>query len=95
MGPRLALARRMSRQGARWRESVRLDCRGHEARREHNEYLLILAGAVSVIFGIIVLAAPGAGALGLIWAIGAYSIAFGVLARRSPVAIAEKSSRVN
>ena len=44
-----------------------------------NEYLLILAGAVSVIFGIIGLAAPGAGALGPIWAIGAYSIAFGVL----------------
>jgi uncharacterized membrane protein HdeD (DUF308 family) len=44
-----------------------------------NEWLLILAGAVSVVFGIIVLLAPGAGALGLIWAIAAYSIAFGVL----------------
>jgi uncharacterized membrane protein HdeD (DUF308 family) len=44
-----------------------------------NEWLLILAGAVSVLFGIIVLVAPGAGALGLIWAIGAYSIVFGVL----------------
>jgi uncharacterized membrane protein HdeD (DUF308 family) len=32
-----------------------------------------------VIFGIIVLVAPGAGALGLIWVIGAYSIAFGIL----------------
>ena len=44
-----------------------------------NEWMLILAGALSVIFGIIVLAAPGAGALGLIWAIGAYSIVFGAL----------------
>jgi len=44
-----------------------------------NEWLLILAGALSVIFGIIVLIAPGAGALGLVWAIGAYSIAFGIL----------------
>jgi uncharacterized membrane protein HdeD (DUF308 family) len=44
-----------------------------------NEWWLILAGALSVIFGIIVLVAPGAGALGLIWVIGAYSIAFGVL----------------
>jgi uncharacterized membrane protein HdeD (DUF308 family) len=44
-----------------------------------NEWLLILAGAVSVIFGIIVLVAPGAGALGLIWAIGAYSIAGALL----------------
>jgi uncharacterized membrane protein HdeD (DUF308 family) len=44
-----------------------------------NEWWLILAGALSVIFGIIVLLAPGAGALGLIWVIGAYSIAFGIL----------------
>src|SRR5918992_1526161 len=44
-----------------------------------NEWWLILAGALSVIFGIIVLVAPGAGALGLIWVIGAYSIAFGIL----------------
>jgi uncharacterized membrane protein HdeD (DUF308 family) len=44
-----------------------------------NEWWLILAGAVSVLFGIIVLIAPGAGALGLIWAIGAYSIVFGIL----------------
>ena len=44
-----------------------------------NEWMLILAGALSVIFGIVVLAAPGAGALGLVWAIGAYSIVFGGL----------------
>jgi uncharacterized membrane protein HdeD (DUF308 family) len=34
---------------------------------------------MSVIFGIIVLVAPGAGALGLVWAIGAYSVVFGIL----------------
>ena len=44
-----------------------------------NEWWLILAGALSVIFGLVVLLAPGAGALGLIWAIAAYSIVFGVL----------------
>jgi uncharacterized membrane protein HdeD (DUF308 family) len=44
-----------------------------------NEWLLILAGAMSVIFGIVVLVAPGAGALGLVWAIGAYSVVFGIL----------------
>jgi uncharacterized membrane protein HdeD (DUF308 family) len=44
-----------------------------------NEWWLILAGAMSVIFGIIVLVAPGAGALGLVWAIGAYSVVFGIL----------------
>lgn len=44
-----------------------------------NEWWLILAGAISVVFGLIVMIAPGAGALGLIWAIAAYSIVFGVL----------------
>lgn len=43
-----------------------------------NEWWLILGGVLSVIFGLIVLFAPGAGALGLIWAIAAYSIAFGI-----------------
>ena len=31
-----------------------------------------------MLFGVIVLIAPGAGALGLIWVIGAYSIVFGI-----------------
>jgi uncharacterized membrane protein HdeD (DUF308 family) len=44
-----------------------------------NEWWLILAGALSVIFGLIVLIAPGAGALGLIWMIATYSIIFGVM----------------
>ena len=32
-----------------------------------------------MVFGLIVLFAPGAGALGLIWAIASYSIVFGIL----------------
>jgi uncharacterized membrane protein HdeD (DUF308 family) len=44
-----------------------------------NEWLLILAGVLSVLFGLAVLIMPGAGALGLVWAIGAYSIVFGAL----------------
>ena len=32
-----------------------------------NEWMLILGGVVSVLFGLIVLIAPGAGALGLVW----------------------------
>src|SRR4051812_17329883 len=44
-----------------------------------NEWWLILAGALSVIFGLIVLISPGAGALGLIWMIGTYSIIFGAM----------------
>jgi uncharacterized membrane protein HdeD (DUF308 family) len=33
---------------------------------------------LSVLFGAIILIAPGAGALGLVWAIAAYSIVFGI-----------------
>jgi len=44
-----------------------------------NEWLLIGAGVLSVVFGLLVMATPGTGALALIWVIGAYSIAFGIL----------------
>jgi uncharacterized membrane protein HdeD (DUF308 family) len=44
-----------------------------------NEWMLILGGVLSVLFGAIILIAPGAGALGLVWAIAAYSIVFGIL----------------
>ena len=51
-----------------------------QLRKEiENEWMLILGGVLSVIFGAIVLIAPGAGALGLVWAIAAYSIVFGIL----------------
>ena len=42
-----------------------------------NEWWLILAGALSVIFGVMVLIAPGTGALALIWVIGAYASSLG------------------
>jgi len=44
-----------------------------------NEWMLILGGVLSVLFGAVVLIAPGAGALGLVWAIAAYSIVFGIV----------------
>lgn len=44
-----------------------------------NEWMLILSGALSVLFGAAMLIMPGAGALALIWVIGAYSIIFGIL----------------
>lgn len=44
-----------------------------------NEWWLILSGAISVLFGLILLIRPGAGALALVWLIGAYAIIFGVL----------------
>lgn len=44
-----------------------------------NEWWLILGGIVSVLFGIVLLARPGAGALALIWVIGSFAILFGIL----------------
>jgi uncharacterized membrane protein HdeD (DUF308 family) len=45
----------------------------------NNEWLLLLAGLVSVAFGVLIAARPGAGALGILWVIGFYAIVFGVL----------------
>lgn len=42
------------------------------------EWLLIAAGMLSVLFGIAILVNPGAGALALVWLIGAYAIALGL-----------------
>jgi uncharacterized membrane protein HdeD (DUF308 family) len=44
-----------------------------------NEWLLILSGAVSIIFGALVLVFPGAGALALVWLISFYAVLSGVL----------------
>jgi uncharacterized membrane protein HdeD (DUF308 family) len=44
-----------------------------------NEWFLILGGIISVLFGIGVMLAPGAGALALVWVIGAYALIIGVL----------------
>ena len=44
-----------------------------------NEWLLILSGALSVLFGIVLFLMPGAGALALIWLIAFYAILFGVV----------------
>jgi uncharacterized membrane protein HdeD (DUF308 family) len=41
--------------------------------------LLVLSGIVSVLFGVLVLAAPGAGALALVWLISLYAVITGVL----------------
>ena len=44
-----------------------------------NEWLLLLSGIASVAFGVLLAAQPGAGALTVLWLIGAYAIVFGVL----------------
>lgn len=42
-------------------------------------WLLLISGSLSVLFGLIAVFRPGAGALALIWLIGAYAILFGAL----------------
>jgi uncharacterized membrane protein HdeD (DUF308 family) len=42
-------------------------------------WMLVVTGLLSIIFGGLVLAMPGAGALSIVWLIGAYAIAFGIL----------------
>jgi len=45
----------------------------------NNEWLLVLAGIASVVFGVILLFQPAAGALALIWLIGAWALLSGIL----------------
>ncbi len=51
-----------------------------ELRKElSHEWLLILTGIISVLFGVFVTARPVAGALSIIWLISAYAVILGVL----------------
>jgi uncharacterized membrane protein HdeD (DUF308 family) len=45
----------------------------------NNEWLLILSGAASVVFGLLLIIFPSSGILTLIWLIGIYAIIFGAL----------------
>lgn len=44
-----------------------------------NEWLLVLSGALSVLFGAAIMSRPGAGALAIVWVIGTYAILAGAL----------------
>ena len=44
-----------------------------------NEWLLILSGALSVVFGVFMVANPGAGAMAVLWIIGVFAVAYGML----------------
>ena len=44
-----------------------------------NEWMLILSGIVSIIFGILLIVLPGPGALSIIWLLGSYALLFGIL----------------
>ncbi|AHJ30112.1 HdeD family acid-resistance protein [Nodularia spumigena CS-584] len=51
-----------------------------QVRKEiQNEWLLAIAGIASVLFGVLLLVWPLAGALAILWIIGAYAIIFGIL----------------
>ncbi|MDR0224840.1 MAG: HdeD family acid-resistance protein [Burkholderiaceae bacterium] len=43
------------------------------------EWLLVLGGLLSVVFGGFVLAQPGAGMMAMLWVLAAYAVVFGVL----------------
>lgn len=43
------------------------------------EWVMILTGIASIVFGILLFIFPGAGALGMLWVIASYAIIFGVL----------------
>jgi uncharacterized membrane protein HdeD (DUF308 family) len=43
------------------------------------EFLLALAGLASIAFGVLILLNPGAGALSIVWLLGAYAFVFGVI----------------
>jgi uncharacterized membrane protein HdeD (DUF308 family) len=47
--------------------------------RAHGEWLLVLNGILSVLFGLFIIVWPGAGVLTLLWMIGVYAIVFGVV----------------
>jgi uncharacterized membrane protein HdeD (DUF308 family) len=44
-----------------------------------NDWALIAGGILSVLFGVLMFAWPAAGALSILWLIGGYAIAFGIL----------------
>jgi uncharacterized membrane protein HdeD (DUF308 family) len=43
-----------------------------------HEWAWIISGVLSIVFGLLLLANPGAGALALAWLIGAYAVLFGI-----------------
>jgi|SRR5262245_13628339 len=43
------------------------------------EWMLALSGIISIVFGVLVFAFPGAGAVGIAWVLGAYSAAAGII----------------
>lgn len=51
----------------------------HLRRELTHEWLLITGGALSILFGVVLLINPAAGALAMVWLIGAYALVFGII----------------
>jgi uncharacterized membrane protein HdeD (DUF308 family) len=47
--------------------------------RAHGEWLLIANGALSVLFGLLLVIVPAVGILTLVWIVGSYAIVFGLI----------------
>lgn len=51
-----------------------------QLRKEmEGEWVLVLAGILSIVFGVILISQPGAGALAVLWIIATYAVLFGIL----------------
>jgi uncharacterized membrane protein HdeD (DUF308 family) len=44
-----------------------------------NEWMLIASGIISVLFGLILIVNPGAGAMGVLFVIGVYAVIHGII----------------
>jgi uncharacterized membrane protein HdeD (DUF308 family) len=44
-----------------------------------NEWLMILSGSASIVFGILLIVLPSSGALAIVWLLGSYALLFGIL----------------
>jgi uncharacterized membrane protein HdeD (DUF308 family) len=49
-------------------------------RQIQNEWMLVAGGVLSILFGLLVASYPGAGALSVVWLIGAFAVLFGIFA---------------
>ena len=42
------------------------------------EWMMILGGLLSILFGVLLFVFPGVGAVSMIWVIGVYAVVFGI-----------------